>query len=142
MTSTSGSSALPELPLCIERLYKRPAEKLQARVDFDFSLAYLYGYDDGVEGSFLLGFREWGVMRIGYGSNRSTNVQASRLTVRKLGIEVAVHSEGFEALRQVDGDTVVRALIDVLREFKREVPTREKALALISDYEARESDFW
>lgn len=78
-------------------------------------VTYLYGYDAGTQGSALLGFREWLLLKLG---RQSSFVWSSLIT--ELAVPGASGSFGYRGLDEEQNQTAVQALFQFLRDFLRD----------------------
>ncbi len=66
------------LPHALQEVIKRPGIYLYP-VEFDVAAAFIQGFDVASSGGTLVGFREWLVVRLGYGNNLAWSESALRL---------------------------------------------------------------
>jgi hypothetical protein len=96
-------------------------------------VTYLYGYDAGTQGSALLGFREWLLLRLG---RRSSFVWSSLIT--ELAVPGDSGSFGHRGLDEEQNRTAVRALFQFLGDFLQDRDAERDGLRIIfRDYSLR-----
>lgn len=96
-------------------------------------VTYLYGYDAGTQGSALLGFREWLLLRLG---RRSSFVWSSLIT--ELAVPGDSGSFGYRGLDEEQNRTAVRALFQFLGDFLQDRDAERDGLRIIfRDYSLR-----
>ncbi|MEU9447650.1 hypothetical protein [Streptomyces sp. NPDC048277] len=96
-------------------------------------VTYLYGYDAGTQGSALLGFREWLLLKLG---RHSSLVWSSLIT--ELAVPGASKSFGYRGLDEEQNQTAVQALFKFLGDFLQDRDAERDGLRVIfRDYSLR-----
>ncbi|MEU9240574.1 hypothetical protein [Streptomyces shenzhenensis] len=96
-------------------------------------VTYLYGYDAGTQGSALLGFREWLLLKLG---RQSSFVWSSLIT--ELAVPGASGSFGHRGLDEEQDRRAVKALFQFLEDFLQDRDAERDGLRVIfRDYSLR-----
>lgn len=94
----------------------------------DLVIALIQGYDLANGGGLLTGFREWLIVKNGYGHNLSWNALAMELVSRK-------QQFSDENIKPCDEAMSIAMLFDLLEEFLREKEVRNGLRQIYSRFE-------
>jgi hypothetical protein len=105
------------LPHALQQMTKRPGMYL-CPIEFDVAAAFIQGFDLASGGGVLVGFREWLVVKLGYGNNLAWSELVLRLAFPNAESPRQCLLQGGEQKRAVE------LLFRLLEEFwqEREAP--------------------
>ena len=89
---------------------------------FEEAVAFIDGFDAACEWTFLLGFREWLVTKLGQGNNLAWSGLVRELAKR-------------QTLSERDHDGMIRFLVETLERFFDERASRDGLRRIFADYE-------
>lgn len=101
-----------EFPRTLGQFFKRPLMFIR-RADIDAASAFLMGFDLARDGEVLAGFREWLVMKLGYGNNFAWPELAIRLGYPEPLVRPLV-------LPAEDRERLMGLLFETIEEFWKE----------------------
>jgi hypothetical protein len=116
------------LPPLLEEVRKRPAMFL-SKVDFDVLAGFLEGYHLAGNGGLLVGFREWLIVKLGYGNNLTWPGLVLRL------LFPGAESPGKCHLESNDQQRAVEFLFELLEEYWRERQAYDGMRRIFLQYE-------
>jgi hypothetical protein len=97
------------IPRTLLHFFKRPTMHIP-RLDYNSAVSFLLGFDSAREGEILAGFREWLIVKLGYGNNLAWSELVLRLAYPEPGARPC-------ELPATDQERLVGLLFATIEEF-------------------------
>jgi hypothetical protein len=117
------------LPAVLENVKKHPGMYVY-KVEFDSVAAFIDGFNLATNGGLLVGFREWLIVKLGYGDNLAWPALALRLAFPE------AESPASQLLHADNQKRAVAALFEFLEAFLQEREAPDGLRRLFLGYEA------
>jgi hypothetical protein len=116
------------LPDVLEHMKKRPGMYV-AKVDFDSVAAFIAGFNLATNGGLLVGFREWLIVKLGYGNNLVWDALVLKLTFPE------AESASNQLLQAEQQKRAVESLFQLLEAFLQEKNSPDGLRRIFISYE-------